>query len=116
MAVIAAMIVTVVPQLEGAATDTEAETAAIHLRLLRQKIEDYQRDHGGRTPDARLEKLLIQTDRAGNPGEDYGPYLRQIPINPFTGSTAVTTDNPSDSATFGWRYDPITSHLRATTR
>ena len=83
----------VVPKLSQASIDTREETLRSGLRTLRAQISRYRDDHNGCCPDGDrfVLQLTMRTNKAGQvmpPGgniEDYpcGPYLQQVPENPF---------------------------------
>ena len=72
-------------------------------------------------PSATLVELTTSTDISGAQGSGanypYGPYLRQIPVNPFTNSNTVTviTVDPavagSVTGSGGWLYNATTGNL-----
>jgi general secretion pathway protein G len=112
--ILAILAATIIPQFTDATADTKKSSALMNLRGLRQQIEYYKVQHNGKNPDAALAKLLIKTDVDGNAGGDFGPYVVQIPPNPFTNSNKVnaTTDNPPTAASSasdrGWLYNATT--------
>ena len=83
----------VVPKLSQASIDTREKTLRTGLETLREQISRYRDDHDGCNPDGDrfVLQLTMRTNRAGRvmpPGgniEDYpyGPYLQQMPENPF---------------------------------
>jgi general secretion pathway protein G len=118
MAVLAA---TIIPQFADSTKDAKASTMKFNLHTLRSQIELYRTHHDGRLPSGTLEELTKQTDISGTIGTGaaypYGPYVRQLPNNPFTDSNAVTviTVSPATAAnctnTGGWLYNATTGEL-----
>ncbi len=101
------------------------------LRLLRHAIASYEAQHGhlpdldlsrGQTPDhapeGSAELLVLELtqprDAAGRPDRSRGPFpglIGSVPVNPFTGSNALTIVPPGvDAVAFaaaspaGWAY------------
>lgn len=103
----------VIPQFTDSAKDARTSGALMNVGLMRKQIELYKQHHNGLYP-ARLTDLALRSDAAGNIGTTsdyvYGPYIREVPINPFTGSAKVTPamTNPPSAASgttdSGWFY------------
>ena len=123
MAVLAAVII---PQFSASTRDASESTLRFNMNTLRSQIELYRAHHMGQFPEIRnndLPQLYLSTNRAGETGTgpDFplGPYMEQIPENPFDGSnqvveasipfgerpTAVVGDDG------GWQYDPTTGAI-----
>src|SRR5262245_44990541 len=86
MAILAA---TIIPQFTDSTKDAKASTATFNLHTLRAQIELYRTQHSGLLPSATLEELTQSTNESGadgaaGPSFPYGPYIREIPANPFT--------------------------------
>ena len=59
------------------------------------------------------QRLTSQTDIAGNTGTDFGPYLKQIPKNPYNDKNTVRIDGADAGAnTDGWRFDTISGFFQ----
>jgi len=119
MAILAA---TIIPQFTDSTKDAKASTGKFNLHTLRSQIELYRTQHNGASPSATLVELTQQTDTSGAAGTTsafpYGPYLREIPANPFTNSKTVktTTNNPAavgdvTSGGGGWLYNTTTGGI-----
>ncbi len=118
MAVLAAVLI---PQFSDSSKDAKLGTARFNVQTLRTQIELYRSHHKGLTPDSALSKLLSTTDINGATGVGinypYGPYLRQIPTNPFNDSASVKAINsdPAQSGDVtgsgGWLYNPATGGI-----
>ena len=80
------------------------------LQMIRQQLKAYEVDHGGEFPllSEMWGNLIVATDGNGNPGTEFGPYLKAIPRNPFTEASACAADNGAD-----WEYDETTGAIRA---
>lgn len=125
MAILAAAVV---PQFSDSASDAKASNSKFNLHSLRSQIETYRAQHYGVAPTVDsshptelLYKLTVKTNADGDVGTTadypYGPYLREIPENPFTRSQtvkAITTTAPVASdvdTTNGWIYNQSTGNV-----
>src|SRR5436190_12046642 len=112
MAILAA---TIIPQFTDSTKDAKASTVQFNLHTLRSQIQLYRTQHSGTAPTATLAELLASTDATGATGTGanfpYGPYLRQIPVNPYSNNATVkviTTDPAvvgDVTGTGGWLYN-----------
>ena len=110
MAILAA---TIIPQFSDSTKDAKSNTSKFNLHTIRSQIELFKSQHDGMVP-TNLNDLTLKTNTAGQTGTTaaypYGPYLQELPANPFTGSQTVSaaSSNPptaaSGSATAGWLY------------
>jgi prepilin-type N-terminal cleavage/methylation domain-containing protein len=110
MAILAA---TIIPQFTDSTLDAKNSSAQFNLHTLRQQIELYKSQHDGAVPDDALTKLTTKTDKSGSTTGDastlvYGPYLKEIPANPYNGLKTVTTNAgkpTNDMGNFGYVWD-----------
>lgn len=118
MAVLAA---TIIPQFSDSARDAKISTAKFNLNTLRTQIQFYRAQHNGTNPSATLAELTAKTDASGAIGTGathvYGPYITQLPDNPFTNSAKITaaTANPpaaaSGASDAGWLYHAASGNI-----
>jgi prepilin-type N-terminal cleavage/methylation domain-containing protein len=119
MAILAAAII---PQFTDSTKDAHASTILHNLRTLRSQIQFYRAQHNSVNPGATLIELTTSTNAAGaqGTGASYplGPYIRQIPMNPITKSSAVKsiTNDPAvagdvTSGGAGWLYNATTGNI-----
>lgn len=118
MAILAA---TIIPQFTDSTKDAKASTVKFNLATLRSQIQLYRTQHNGVNPTGTLGELITTTDASGATGSGanfvYGPYLREIPINPFTNAKTVkviTTDPAvagDTNSTDGWIYNATTGNI-----
>jgi prepilin-type N-terminal cleavage/methylation domain-containing protein len=111
MAILAA---TVIPQFSDSTKDAKSNTSKFNVHTIRAQIEMYKTYHDGKVPSATLVELTSKTNSLGTVGTGatfvYGPYIPEIPVNPFTGSATVraAAANPptaaSGAADAGWLY------------
>src|SRR5438876_8699137 len=118
MAILAA---TIIPQFTDSTKDAKSSTTTFNLHTLRSQIQLYRTQHNGTAPAATLVELLNSTDATGTQGTGalfpYGPYLRQIPVNPYSNSASikVITTDPAVAAdvtgTGGWLYNTTSGSI-----
>lgn len=127
----------VIPAVGHSATSARQTTLAMDLNLLRRFIPVYTSQHlevppgypGGNRSEAPTEDAFVaqatlssdidgQTAARGTPGFRLGPYLSNVPVNPFNklDTVEVLADDadfpamPDDSS--GWIYKPTTGEIR----
>jgi len=118
MAILAA---TIIPQFSDSTKDDKSSAVKFNLHTLRSQIELYRTQHNGTLPSATLAELRVSTDAAGATGAGasfpYGPYLRDIPVNPYTNQNTLTviTHDPARATdvtgTGGWLYNTTTGGI-----
>jgi prepilin-type N-terminal cleavage/methylation domain-containing protein len=123
LAILAAVII---PQFSTTSSEAKESVLKSNLSMLRGTIELYMSQHNdiypgkiggipGNSWNDFVAQLIGQTDQDGNPGTDYGPYLRSIPLNPInnlkTGKMVSFPQIPDDSS--GWYYEQNTGEIRA---
>ena len=112
---------TVVPHFSGAGVESRAAALSTDLRRVRSQIELYKFHHNDQLPAAAGEnsadfsrRMTTQTDVNGDPGVDFGPYLKSLPVNKFNDSATVRIDGAAAGANIdGWRFDTITGTFQA---
>jgi prepilin-type N-terminal cleavage/methylation domain-containing protein len=113
MAILAA---TIIPQFTDSTKEAKASTSRFNLHTLRSQIELYKAHHNGAVPDP-LTDLTIATDADGNTPGEFGPYVREIPVNPFsntntvTATTATQASPPAAATGGGWLYNATTGDI-----
>lgn len=126
----------VVPQFSNATTIARASMVADDLRIFRTQLMVYKSQHnglslgypnaGGAPSEAVVIAQFTQASNAaaatatpGTAGFTFGPYLREIPVNPLNGKSnivvladgAALPAGGTDAA--GWIYQPSTDTFRA---
>ena len=113
MAVLAA---TIIPQFSSSTDDAKESTLKFNLRTMRAQIEMYRIHHGSYPLVAQIEAQLTGiTDPAGNPAaQGFGPYMDELPLNPYDMSTTVTAVSAPgtppagpNGTPGGWQYDEL---------
>lgn len=123
MAVLAA---TIIPQFTSSTADAKLSTAKFNLHTLRSQMELYKLHHNSLYPlsaAALTNALTTSTNALGVTGTGtafpYGPYIREIPTNPFNEDATIREDagtNPTIDPTLstpgkGWLYRPATGQI-----
>jgi len=101
----------VIPQFTDASTEAKYSSLAANLQTLRAQIELYKIQHNDDPPTLTgfVDQLTGTTDVNGaTTGSDFGPYMRDIPVEPFTNSATV-----SASGTSGWNYTESSGAIEA---
>jgi general secretion pathway protein G len=127
----------VLPQFQGHAAESRESAVKSSLYTVRAQIEFYKMQHGGLAPgyigtiQAPLSTLYNQfigtststgmavASKTPSGSYLYGPYLTQLPVNPFNGLTTIkmvssgTTDfsTVADNST-GWLYQKETATFK----
>lgn len=117
----------VIPQFSSASLEARESALMTDLHALRNAIDLYHVQHNDTYPGTIsgttnwanfVTHMTTQTDKDGDPGTDYGPYLRTgVPRNPFNNLSTGTIGaipGTADNAT-GWYYDDSTGEIRANT-
>jgi len=115
LAILAAMVV---PRFVSAAEESRENSLRMSVHRIRGQLEIYRQQHASQWPTlANFEAQMTQasnvegaTNTPGTPGFPFGPYIREIPVNPFTGTATV-----ADTAigTSDWYYDEDSGEFRA---
>jgi general secretion pathway protein G len=116
----------VIPQFTDASTEAKESRLLSDLQSVRSQIELYKIQHNDQMPGAGTagfeDAMTMYTDVAGAlaavqaPGDGvYGPYLQQIPTNPWNDKNTVTAAaaDPGVAADDGWFFSTTTGHFRA---
>jgi prepilin-type N-terminal cleavage/methylation domain-containing protein len=123
-----------VPLYTERVTEAKEAAAKANLRILRSAIGSYAIQHNdvvpgypngnmNNSPDGIITaaQLTSRTNAYGQCGESwangyiYGPYVPEVPYNPFTGSNLILTGiNPFTGRVgdFGWLYVPATRTIK----
>lgn len=113
---ILAMIV--VPQITDASDEARESAVRTDLRAIRAQIELYRTEHRTAYPSEELfvEQMTSKTHLDGTFGGVLGPYLPEIPPNPYNNDTTVKChdgDKGLGDGKSGWHYNAATGRFRA---
>ena len=125
------------PQFQTYTTDAKASTAKANLRIYRSAIELYTAQHNSTAPGypngnpdtvpvagafyGQLAKATTNSGaiaEPGTPGYDLGPYMKNIPENPFNSKNVpLMLHNAQDfpqqaTGDTGWIYKPATKTIK----
>ncbi len=110
----------VIPEFTDASTQARESSLRSNLQTIRSQIELYQIQHNDDLPGAGtatfVEAMTGQTDVAGAIGTDFGPYVQQMPTNPFNNLSDVREETGASTAganTHGWRLDTTSGAFQA---
>jgi len=116
----------VIPQFTNASTEAKTNSLMSNLQSIRSQIQLYKVQHNDDLPtDGGLTFTVAMTTKTeisgiASDGEatngEYGPYLQQIPKNPFTDSSTITTGVVSPVvgvAGGGWYFNTSTGAFNA---
>ncbi|HUT09265.1 MAG TPA: type II secretion system protein [Thermoguttaceae bacterium] len=120
MAVLAA---TIIPQFTTSTKDARDNAAAFNVRTMQCQVELYKQQHLEKYPPANdfVNQMTTATNiDSGTTGETpYGPYMQEVPANPYNGSqevVAVAAEGTAPDApvgTAGWQYDQSNGRVYA---
>ena len=116
----------VIPQFTDASTQSKVSSCQTSLMSLRSQIELYKIQHNDIAPGDNglgafaeatwIDQMTTYSDALGNTGPaktavlKFGPYIQQIPTNPWNTSETVV-GGVADVAGAGWIYDVITGDM-----
>jgi general secretion pathway protein G len=113
----------VIPQFTEASTEAKLSSLCSDLQTVRSQIELYKVQHNDAMPGTVagvtfVQALTEKTDLAGTMAgtDDYGPYLQQMPKNPFTDTATVeveAADTGLGGGNCGWHFNTATGNFRA---
>jgi len=110
MVILGILAAIVIPQFSSASTEAKESRLLGNLQAVRSQIELYKIQHNDNLPGMDLSgdfvtAMTSMTDRYGEVGtgaaHKYGPYLKEIPENPFSSLDAPTTVQEGDGTGVG---------------
>lgn len=117
--VIGILAAIVVPQFSEAGTDAKLSTLKTNLQTIRGQVHLYKLQHDDTFPTSaatfadqmtKASKPDGSTADVGTAGYNLGPYLQDIPTNPYTGGNTIGSGSLGTS---DWYYDAGSGHFRA---
>jgi type II secretory pathway pseudopilin PulG len=103
-----------VPQFTEANTEAQVSELVDGLETMRIQLDLYRAQHGGNLPptESFADFETAMTTKIGR----YGPYLNEIPANPFSNLNTVRFDGePAGARKAGWRLDTESGLFQADT-
>jgi general secretion pathway protein G len=117
MAVLAA---TIIPQFSQSTDDAMDSSVSFNLHTMQTQIEMYRFQHNGNWPEFAniVAQLTAATNVSGGATGDtrFGPYMQEVPANPFNQSNVVVAGDGSalvGGGVAGWQYDATTGRVSA---
>ena len=103
----------VVPQFSSASGDASLASLTTNLQTIRGQLELYKMQHNSTYPTLAgfTAQMTAGTKADGTAGTDFGPYLMNIPVNPFSNVNTLTTEDAGSGK--GWYYNQTTGEFRA---
>jgi len=101
-----------VPRFTQASQDAKISRLMDGLQQMRSQLDLYKAHHEDNLPPTDLFESFKNslTTAMGQ----YGPYIKQIPENPFNNLSTVRFDGqPAGSGSAGWRFDTKTGLFQA---
>lgn len=111
----------VIPQFSGASEEANNAALMSNLQAIRSQIELYKIQHNDNLPTLTLTTALTtETEVDGSAGDssgnELGPYMRVLPVNPYndlaTVLEAATTPGAADNTT-GWFFNTANGEFLA---
>jgi type II secretory pathway pseudopilin PulG len=123
VAILAILVTMGLPRISRGSKNPDDSSLSSSLRVLRNAIDLYAAEHGGRYPAAsEIEgALTLYSDACGatswlkTTSHIYGPYVRGIPPLPVGEHEGRTGISAADSPSTGWIYKAATGAIRANT-
>lgn len=96
----------VIPQFTQASTEARENSLRANLQTIRSQIELFKIQHNDAAPTSNLtfeNQMQGRTDQDGtvNAAGEFGPYLQDIPVNPFTNGATI---NATYAVGGDWTY------------
>jgi type II secretion system protein G len=115
-----------IPRMSSGSENAKAQALLASLNEIRNCIEVYKAEHVGSLPNLQFVAQMTQyTDDHGktsatpSPQFPYGPYLREIPKNPYSGLNTVRfillagQTSAARATDRGWTYNVVTGEFAA---
>jgi prepilin-type N-terminal cleavage/methylation domain-containing protein len=110
-----------IPRMSRGAAGAADSALTANLSILRNAINLYEAEHGGKFPTVAdfVGQMTTYTDDAGTVNATktdpyvYGPYLRAIPALPVGANKGKSAVAAADGTGVGWIYDATTGKVKA---
>jgi general secretion pathway protein G len=107
----------VIPQFTSASTEAKESALVSDLQAVRSQIELYKIHHNDNLPGTQggvdfstamtsrtNQDGVVDTSGGTDPTFRFGPYMREIPINPFNDLNTVEIDGTAGDNSAGWNF------------
>jgi type II secretion system protein G len=111
----------VIPQFTSASTEAKESALVSDLQSVRSQIELYKIHHNDALPGTQSgvdfvtamtsktnQNGVVDTSGGSDPTFKFGPYMRELPINPFNDLNTVLVDGTATSGQgsnlYGWHF------------
>ena len=107
----------VIPQFTSASTEAKESALVSDIQAMRSQVELYKIHHNDELPGDPnnsssgvdfVTAMTSATDQDGVVGTSathrFGPYMRDVPINPFNDLATVEVDGTAGGDTHGWHF------------
>ena len=121
MAVLAA---TIIPQFSSSTKDAKESSLNFNAHTMQSQVEVYKMHHVGKLPGGTSGDFSDQMTKATNIGGTvnpgaadpvaypYGPYMQEIPANPYNNLKTVVEQATADGDdSTGWQFDTTTGRI-----
>ena len=113
----------VIPQFTNASTEAKTNSLMSNLQSVRSQVELYKVQHNDLLPSPEAagtwNRMTQYTDISGaaqatkDATHIYGPYLQQVPKNPFNDKSTVDLDGTVGDNNAGWEFNSTTGAFQA---
>ena len=114
--ILAILAAITIPQFSSAMIESRENALRMNLHRIRQQLEVYRHQHNTYPSVENFAAQMTQYSNAEGETSStlsgsypYGPYIQEIPPNPFTGGNTVS-DQPIGSS--DWYFNPLTGEFR----
>ncbi len=113
-AVLGSISFAVIPPLTQAGTEDRIISMISTLHHVRSQINLYKAQHNGIMPPSDTQGAF-ETAMTAKDTDGFGPYMKELPVNPFNQLSSVRTSPSPDqgAGTHGWHFNPITGDFHA---
>ncbi len=113
----------VIPEFSDASTQAKESSLRSNLQAIRSQIELYKIQHNDNAPTfAGFVAQMTETSNIGGTTSGskvrdatypFGPYLQQMPVNPFNNLSTLDNTGTAGDNVGGWEYDATTGAINA---
>jgi len=107
------------PNISLASGDVQEARLRQNLQIVRTSLTVYKVQHIAQFPpdlapgDTTFSKLIGTTKEDHSDDGDFGPYVSALPVNPFTGTSALDASGVAGDDGGAWEYVEATGAINA---